>query len=109
MALHAREQIVVDVAAGIRDRIGVFERHLLGVAEERALRVVVERLDLFGRDAVPAADGSIRVLSELAAVPPRDATVEQRPQRDGHALRLLLEGRPHHVRGAEVRRVPRVK
>src|SRR5439155_7180994 len=69
--LHAREQLVVDVAARVRDGVGVFERYLLRVAEERALRVVPERLDFLGRDAVPAAHGSIYVLSELAAVPPR--------------------------------------
>jgi hypothetical protein len=40
--LHAREQFVVDVAAGVRDRVGVFERDLLRVAEEWALRVVAE-------------------------------------------------------------------
>src|SRR6185369_16517968 len=39
--LHAREQLVVDVTARLRDRVGVFERHLLRIAEERALRVVV--------------------------------------------------------------------
>src|SRR5438874_2558823 len=107
--LHAREQLVVDVAARVRDRVGVFERHLLRVAEERALRVVIERLEFLRRDAEPAADGSIGVLSELAAVPPGDATVEQRPERTGHALRLLLEGGPHRLRGAEVRRVARVE
>src|SRR6266851_4138911 len=32
------------------------------------------------------------VLSELAAVPPGDATVEQRPERTGHALRLFVGG-----------------
>ena len=89
MPLHAREQVVVDVAMRVRDRVGVFERHLLGVGEERALRVVVERLELLGRDAVPAAHGSMDVLSELAAVPRGDATVEQRPECTGHALRLL--------------------
>ena len=40
--LHAREQLVVDVAAGVRDRVGVFERDLLRVAEEWALRIVAE-------------------------------------------------------------------
>src|SRR5438874_5469525 len=69
MALHAREQLVVDVAARVRDRVGVFERNLLGVGEERAPRVVVERFDLLRREAVPAAHGSIDVLSELAAIP----------------------------------------
>src|SRR6266567_2898639 len=107
--LHAREQLVVDVAARVRDRVGVFERYLLRVAEERALRVVVERLDLLRRDAEPAAHGSIGVLSELAAVPPGDATVEQRPERTGHAPRLLLEGGKHRLRGAEVGRVARVE
>src|SRR5438552_10532087 len=107
--LHAREQLVVDIAARDRDRVGVFERYLLRVAEERALRVVVERLDLLRRDAEPAAHGSIHVLSELAAVPPGDSTVEQRPERTGHALRALLEGGPHPLRGAEERRVARVE
>src|SRR5712671_1481186 len=49
------------------------------------------------------------VLSELAAIPPGDATVEQRPERTGHALRLLLEGGEHLLRRAEVRRVARVE
>jgi hypothetical protein len=40
--LHAREQLVVDVAAGVRDRVSVFERDLFRVAEERALRIVAE-------------------------------------------------------------------
>src|SRR5206468_10258954 len=109
MPLHPREQLVVDVAARLRDRVGVFERHLLRVAEERALRVVVERLELLRRDAEPAAHGSIGVLSELAAVPPGDATVEQRPERAGHARRVLLEGSPHLLRGAEIRWVARVE
>jgi len=40
--LHAREQLVVDVAARVRDRVGVLERDLLRVAEEWALRIVAE-------------------------------------------------------------------
>src|SRR5262249_23881783 len=108
--LHAREQLVVDVAARVRDRVGVFERDLLRVGEKRALRVVVEQhLELLRRDTVPAADGSIRVLSELATVPPGDATIEQRPERNRHALRLLLERGPHRPRRAEVRRVAGVE
>src|SRR6266567_85952 len=109
MPLHAREELVVDVAARLRDRVGVFERHFLRVAEERALRVVVERLQLLRRDAEPAAHGSIGVLSELAAVPPGNATVEQRPKRTGHARRVLLEGGPHLLRGAKIRGVVRVE
>src|SRR5262249_18546165 len=108
--LQAREHLIVDVSARVRYRIGVLEDHLLCVAEERARRVVAkERLELLRRDAIPAADGSIDVLSELAAVPRGDAPVEQRPQRGRHALRLLLEGRPHRLRGAEVRRIARVE
>src|ERR1700730_5285581 len=109
VSLHAREKLVVDVAARVRDRVGVFERHLLRVAEERALRIAAERVDLLRRDAVPAAHGSIDVLSELAAVPRGHAPIEQRPERDGHALRLLLESGPHRLRGAEVCRVSRVE
>jgi NAD/NADP octopine/nopaline dehydrogenase-like protein len=48
------------------------------------------------------------VLSELAAVPRGDATVEQGPECGGHALRLIPEDGEHRVRGAEVRRVARV-
>jgi hypothetical protein len=70
---QAREQLVVDVTARVRDRVGVFERRLLRVAEEGALRVVVERPDLLRRDAIPAAHGSIDVLSELAAFTPSGA------------------------------------
>jgi len=40
--LQAREQLVVDVAACVRDRVGVLERDLLGVGEEWARRVVAE-------------------------------------------------------------------
>src|SRR5437867_6721349 len=65
VSLHAREKLVVDVAVRLRDRIGVFERHLLRVAEERALRIVVERLDLLRRDAVPAAHGRDRKSTRL--------------------------------------------
>jgi hypothetical protein len=49
--LQAREQLVVDVAVRVRDRVGIFERLLLRVAEERTLRVVVECLDLLCRNA----------------------------------------------------------
>src|SRR5205085_5638000 len=80
-----------------------------GVAEERARRVVAERLDLLRGNAVPAAHGSIGVLSELAAVPPGDTAVEQGPERGGHALRLLLERGPHLLRRAEECRIARIE
>jgi hypothetical protein len=72
--LQAREQLVIDVAV----RVGVLERHPLRVAEQRAPRVVVQRLDLLCRNAEPTALGGMGVLAVLAAVPPGDATVEQR-------------------------------
>jgi len=59
--------------------VSVFERHLLRV--ERALHVVVERVDLLRRGADPAAHGGIGVLSKLATPPRGDATVEQPPER----------------------------
>src|SRR5262249_52943433 len=102
-------ELVVDVAARVCDRVGVFERYLLRVAEERARRVVVERVELLRREAEPAAHGSVGVLSELATVPPGDSTVEERPERPGHTLRLLLEGGPHPLCGTEERRVARVE
>jgi hypothetical protein len=69
MLLQAREQLVVNVAARVRDRVGVFKRDLLRVAEERAPRVVAERVDLLRRSAESAAHGSIGVLSKLTIVP----------------------------------------
>jgi hypothetical protein len=62
---HPREQRIVDVARGVRHRVGVLERHALGRVEERALRVVVQRVQLLRRDPELAAYGSIDVLSEL--------------------------------------------
>jgi hypothetical protein len=49
------------------------------------------------------------VLAVLTAVPPGDATVEQRTECSWHALRIFLKSRPHRLRGAEVRRVARVE
>jgi hypothetical protein len=49
------------------------------------------------------------VLAVLAAVPPGDATVEQRTERTGHAFSVFLKGGPHRLRGAEVCRVARVE
>ena len=65
------------------------QRHLLRVGEERTHRVVLEGFDLLRRDTVPAAHGSMDVLSELTAVPRGDATIEQWPERRGHARGLL--------------------
>ena len=64
--LQACEQLVVDIAMRVRDRIRVLERHSLRVAEEWALGVVAERLDLLYRNAKLAALGSMGVLAALA-------------------------------------------
>src|SRR5260370_36874696 len=47
--LDARKQLVVDIAVRVRDRVGVFERHLLRVAEERALSIIIEGVELLRR------------------------------------------------------------
>ena len=107
--MQAREQLVVNVAVRVRDRVRVLKRHLLRVAEQPALGIVVEGFDFFRRNAEIAALGSMSVLAVFAAVPPGDATVEQRPERTRHALRVFLKGGPHHLRGAEVCRVARVE
>ena len=88
VSLQVREQIVVDVAGC--HGVGVGERHFLRLAEQRAFRVFVKRIDLICRAAESAAHGSIGVLSKLAAVPPGNATIQQPAQRAGHALGFLL-------------------
>src|SRR5207248_10985517 len=69
----------------------LFRSYLLRVAEERALSIVVERLDLLRRDAVPAAHGSIDVLSELAAVPRSEEHTSELQSPYDLVCRLLLE------------------
>src|SRR5215510_12950373 len=71
--------------------------------------VVGQGLQLLRRDTESAAHGSMNVLSELAAVPGGDATVDQRPQRPRHALSLFSEDGKHRLRRAEVCRVARVE
>ena len=73
--MQARKQLVVDVAVRVRDRVGVLERHPLRVAEERALLVVVERLDLLCL-AEPVADGSSWQRSADPSVEEGGAAVE---------------------------------
>jgi hypothetical protein len=107
--LHMCKQRDVNVAVSIRDRVCVFERCLLRFGEKVALRVVVEGVNFLRRITEPAARGSVSVLSVLAAVPPSDATVEQRSKRAGHTLCLLLEGGPHCMRSTEVNQVARVE
>mgnify|MGYP001792006347 CR=1 FL=1 len=56
--LEAREQLVVDVAVRVRDRVGVFERHLLRVAACRTLAALQRKESRGGhtRDDYPNAD-----------------------------------------------------
>src|SRR5205807_8933009 len=79
------------------------------VAVERALGVLVQRVDLLRRGTVSAAHGSVGVLSKRAYVPRGDATIEQPTEGGGHASRILLEDGPHPVRSTEVRRVARIE
>ena len=75
-----REESVIDITIAERDRVGILQRNLLRHGEQRARLVLAELEDLLRRDAETAADGSIDILSELAAVQGGDAAVEERPQ-----------------------------
>jgi hypothetical protein len=57
--LQAREQLVVDVKVRVRDRVGVLERYLLCVTEERAE-------DLWGCECGGSDADLYDVLSEIA-------------------------------------------
>jgi hypothetical protein len=46
--VEAREELVVHVTIAQRDGVGVLERQLLGIGEQRARPVLVELTDLLG-------------------------------------------------------------
>lgn len=102
-----REEFVRDFAARYCHRVGVSERDPLGLGVERARLVFVERVDLLVGDSQLAADRSVYVLSKLAAVVPRDASVDERPQ-----ARVCQTGAvnplPHRARASEYRGPTRV-
>ncbi len=74
------EELVTHILVGQRHRIGILQGQPLHLGEVRARRVIVEREQLFIRDAEGAADGSVDVLSEEAAIDRGDASVDERHQ-----------------------------
>ena len=77
---HAREELVRDFAAGDGHGVCEFEDEAFDVIEERGRFPIREGKQLLVRDAECAADRSVDVLSELAAVEERDAAIDQRHQ-----------------------------
>jgi hypothetical protein len=99
---------VVDVAAGERHRVGVGECGALARVEGAFVRDITDDgFQLLLRDASLAADGSVDVLSEDAAVVRGDATIDE-----GLELRIdqseLAERAPHSTNASEERRKPGV-
>jgi hypothetical protein len=78
--LQAREQFVAHLTPGDRHGVGVFERDALGFVVERTVGIIRERQNFLTADAKLAADRSVDVLSELAAVDRSDAAINQRLQ-----------------------------
>ena len=78
IAAQSLEQLICDLAPGDRHRVGVCERRALLFIVERAQGILGERFDLLVREPKLAAHGSVDVLSKLAAVKGRDATIEKR-------------------------------
>jgi hypothetical protein len=76
LLLDADEEIVVHVAVAVGDGVRVFEREAFAVIEERAIFPMLQRGELVVRNVLLAADGSVQVCSELAAVNQRDPAVQ---------------------------------
>jgi hypothetical protein len=94
---------VVGVAPGQRHRVGVGECHALARIERTVARYVADdRVQLLVGDSGFAADGSVDVLSEDAAVVRGDAAVDERLQLEiDHPE--LTERAPHPAHAAEKR------
>lgn len=75
---QAREEFVRDFAARDGHRVGETKRDALRFRVERARLVIVERVYLLACYPNLAADRSVYVLSELAAVDVCDAAVDER-------------------------------
>src|SRR5215208_5293762 len=101
------EQPIRHVEPGHGHRVGVEERHALGLRVERAQRVVRERLDLLVRKPQLAADRSVDVLSKLAAVNRRDTAIDERDEPRVDESRAV-EPLPHRAHAAEDGRPPGV-
>ena len=92
--------MVAHLTPGDRYGIGVFERDALGFVVERTAGVIRERQDFFTADAKLAADRSVDVLSELAAVERSDAAINQRLQPRVNQPRRLQPS-PHAAHAAK--------
>jgi len=78
--LHSAEELVVNVAVGEGDGVGVFEGGPIRVSVMGTVRVVLQVEDLpVGRSQF-AADRSVEVISEDAAVEHRHPSIDQRRQ-----------------------------
>jgi hypothetical protein len=75
---EAGEEVVVDVAVGEGDRVGVLESDALGFGVVGTRRVALEIEDLLVGSAQLAADRSVEVISEGAAVQHGDPPVDER-------------------------------
>ena len=98
---HAREELVGDFAAGDGHGVGEFEDEALDVVEEWRRFPIGQRQQLLVRDAECAADRSVDVLSELAAVEEGDAPIDHRHQPRIDQSRGI-EAAPHHARAFEI-------
>jgi len=105
---QAGEEVVVDVAVGAGDGVGVGEGEALLLGEERTRGVAVEGEQLLVRDAQVAADGSVDVLSELAAVEGGDPPVDEGDEAGVEEARSV-EAAPHRAGAAEDGRSPGVE
>src|SRR5258707_12989670 len=85
----------------VRDRVRL--------AEQRALRVGPERVDLLRRGAEPAATAALASCQNSQPFHQATRRLSSPRSAPGTQLRLLLECSPHTMRGAEVGRVARVE
>ena len=75
---YARRKLVRDLAAGDGHGVGEREDEALDVIEERRCFPIRQRQQLLVWDAEGAADRSVDVLSELAAVEEGHASIDHR-------------------------------
>ncbi len=107
MRAQAVEEGVVYVLIGERHRVSVGEGDTLTLVEERAGGVLGQGEQLLVRDPQLAANGSVDILSELAAVDLRHPPIEHRLQAVVDQLRLR-DAAPHALRRLEDAGSPRV-
>jgi hypothetical protein len=78
--LDAGEQVIANIAVAVGDRVCVFERDAFAAVEERAVFPLLQGGKLVIGDVLLAADGSVQVRSELAAVDQRNPAIQHRLQ-----------------------------